>query len=60
MFSQIDNEGHQFQLLSKITDQRSDGNKIFISDGFIKSINGNNLHKKIKDRWKIQVDCKDG
>ena len=43
MFSQIDDECHHFHILSKITNHKSDGNKIAISDGFIKSKNGNNV-----------------
>ena len=60
MFSHIDDEDHQFHILGKITDQNSDQTAILISDGFIKSINRNNLHKKIMDGWKLQVDWKDG
>ena len=53
MFSQIDDEGHHFQLLSEITDHKSDGNAIPISDGFIKSRSGNGVPKKTTAGWKL-------
>ena len=43
----------------KINKHKSDGNTISISDGFIKSTNGNNVTKKITDVWKLQVEWKD-
>ena len=36
MFSQIDYKGYKFQIFSKITDHKSNENKISISDVFIK------------------------
>ena len=39
MLSQIDDKGHHFQLLSNITDHKSDGNEIYTSDGFTESRN---------------------
>mmetsp|Transcript_15996 Transcript_15996/g.23839 ORF Transcript_15996/g.23839 Transcript_15996/m.23839 type:complete len:1130 (+) Transcript_15996:7540-10929(+) len=60
MFSQIDDEGHHHQLLSEISDHKSDGNAIAISDGFIKSRSGNDVPKKTTAGWKMQVEWKDG
>ena len=60
MYSQIDNEGHHFQLLREITDHKSDGNAIAISDGFIRSKNGNEVPKKTTAGWKLMVEWKDG
>ena len=60
MFSHIDGEGHNFQILSNITDHKSDGNEISISDRFIKSINGNNLTNNNTAICKLQVDWKYG
>ena len=60
MFSQIDSEGHHFQLLRKVTDYKSDGNAILISDGFIKSINGKNVPKNTTAGCKLQVEWKYG
>ena len=55
MLSNIDDEGRNFQLLSDMTDHKSDGNVISISDGFIKSINGNNLPNNTTSGWELQV-----
>ena len=60
MFSQIDDKGNHFQLLSKITYHKSDGNTISISDGFTKSINGNNVPNNTTAGWKLQVEWNDG
>ena len=46
MLSHIDCKVHHFHLLSEITDHNSYGNEISTIDGFIKSINGNNINKK--------------
>ena len=59
MLSQIDDEGHRFQLLRNITDHKPYGNAIAISDGFINSRNGNNGPKNNTDGWKLQVEWKD-
>ena len=60
MLSHIDDEDNHFQILSEITDHKSDGNDISISDGFINSINGKNVPKKTTDVWKLQLKRKDG
>ena len=46
--------------MGKITEYNYYGNTISISDGFIKSRNGNNLPNKTMSGWKLQVECKDG
>ena len=51
MFSQIYDKGHHFQLLRKIIDHKSNDNTILISDGFIKSINGNNVPNNTIYGW---------
>ena len=56
MLSKIDDEGHQFHLLSEITDHKYDGNAISTSDGFIKSRNFNNVTKNNMYGWKLQVE----
>ena len=56
MFSHIYAEGHHFHILSKITDHKSDGNAISISDGYIKSRNGKNVPTKTTAGWKLQVE----
>ena len=60
MFSHIDDEGLHFQILSEITDHKSDGNAIPISYVFIKLINGKNLPKNTTSGCKLQVEWKDG
>ena len=45
MYAQIDSKGNHYQLLSEITDHRSDNSAIQIADGFITSRNGNCVPK---------------
>ena len=60
MMSQVDSEGHHYQLLAEISDHKSNQLAIKRSNGFIKSRNGNS-HTKITTRgWKLQVEWKDG
>ncbi len=40
MYAQVDSEGNQYQLLSDISDHRSDNSAIQIADGFTTSQNG--------------------
>ena len=56
MFSHIDEKGNYLQLLIKITDHKSNGNKISISDGFIKSRNVNNVPNNTMNGWKLKVE----
>ena len=58
MFSQIDDEGHHFQILTKITDHNSDDNVISISYILINLINSNNLPKKTTAGWELQMEWK--
>ena len=60
MMSQVDSEGHHYQILQEISDHKSNHLAIKRSNGFIKSQNGN-THKKMTTRgWKLQVEWKDG
>ena len=43
MLSQINDKGHHFQILRKISDHNSNENEISTGDGSIKSRNGNNV-----------------
>ncbi len=45
MYAQVDSEGNQNQLLSKITDHRSDSLTMQIADDFVTSQNGNQIPK---------------
>ena len=60
ILSQVDSEGHQYQVLTEVTDHKKYGIAISKLDGFIKSSSGD-LHRKRKTRgWKILVEWKDG
>ena len=53
MISQVDSEGHQYQLLNEVTVHKKDDSAISKVDGFIKSRSGN-IHRKRKTcGWKI-------
>jgi len=61
LFSQLDSEGRQYQLLSEIIDHKSDAPPaIPISNGFLKSQSGNIHPKKNTRGWKFMVEWKDG
>ena len=60
MFSQIDSEGRQHQLLQEITDHRKDASAITADDGFMVSRNGNRVPKKTTRGWELLVTWKGG
>ena len=60
MMSQVDSEGHHWQLLLEISDHRSNHLAIPKRDGFIRSHNGNLHPKKTTIGWDIEVEWKDG
>ena len=59
MFAQVDSEVHHYQLLQEITDHRKDRSEIPISDGMIRSHNGNMVPKKTTQGWEILVEWKE-
>eukprot|EP00957_Ditylum_brightwellii_P160833 12245082-Ditylum_brightwellii.AAC.1 len=59
MFMQIDKEGHQFRVLSKITDHRKDASANLMVDGMIGSANGQMKPKITTRGWKLLVQLKD-
>ena len=60
MLSQVDSEGHHYQVLTEVIDKNKDASSITKVDGFIKARNGN-LHKKKTTRvWKLLVVQKGG
>ena len=60
MMSQIDSEGHHYQVISEISDHAFDNSAIKKCNGFIRGKNGN-LHPKITTRGcKLEVEMKDG
>jgi hypothetical protein len=60
MYAQVDSEGNQYQLLSEITDHRSDNSAIQIADGFTTSWDGNCVPKPSTRGWSLLVLWKDG
>ena len=59
MISQVDSEGHHYQVLKDISDRYADGITLNGNNGFIRSLGGN-LHAKNTTRgWKLEVKCKD-
>ena len=60
MLSQVDYEGHHYQLFTEVTDHKKDDSAIAKVDGFINYSSGN-LHQNRKTRgWKILLEWKDG
>jgi hypothetical protein len=60
MYSQVDSEGKAFLLLDEITNHRREAGAVFISDGYVRSSNGNMIPKKITKGWKLEVTWKNG
>ena len=60
IMSQVDSEGHHYQVLTEVADHNKDGSAISNVDSFVKS-SSVNLHWKRKTRcWKLLVELKDG
>ena len=60
MYSQIDADGHQYQLLQEIVDHRSDGSAVTRDNGFHRSKNGNRVPRPTTKGWHLLVAWKDG
>ena len=60
ILSQVDSKGHQYQVLTEVTDQNRDDSAISKVDCFIKSISGNLHCKRTTLGWKLLVEWKDG
>ena len=60
IFSQVDEEGRQYVLLSEITDHKRDATALSKDEGFTVSHNGRRVPKITTRGWKIQVEWKDG
>ena len=58
MLSQVDSEGHHYQVLNEVTDHKKDDSDISKVDGFIKSISGNLHWKLMTCGWKLLVKWK--
>ena len=59
MMSQVDSEGHHYQVLTEVTDHKKDDSAIAKVDGFIKSISGKIYRNRTTCGWKILVEWKD-
>ena len=60
MLSQVDSEGHHYQVLTEVTDHKKDDSAISKVDGFIKSSSGNLHRKRTTCGQKLLVEWKDG
>ena len=60
IFSQVDEEGLQYALLSVITDHKKDASALSKDEGYTVSHNGRRVPKITTRGWKIQVEWKDG
>ena len=60
MYAQVDSEGNQYQLLSEITDHRTDHSAIQIADSYKTSRNGSCVPKSTTRRWSLLVSWKEG
>ena len=56
MMSQVDSEGHQYEVLTELTDQNKYDSAITKVDGFIKYSSGNLQQKRTTCGWKLLVE----
>jgi len=59
MYSQIDDEGRQFQLMKEIVDHETDRSAILKDDGFFEDNRGRRRPKQTTRGWKLLVEWKD-
>jgi len=60
LFSQVDKNGVQFQILHEIVEHQKDASAIPIENGYVASRSGNRHPKKTTRGWKLLVEWKDG
>lgn len=60
MFSEIDSEGHHFQLLNEISEHRKNKNVLEVEEGFYNKPNGPKVPRKTTVGWELNVRWKDG
>ena len=58
MLSQVDYEGHHYQVLTAVTNNKKDDSIISKVNVFIKSNSGNLHRKRTTCEWKLLVECK--
>ena len=59
MLSQVDSEGHHYQVLTEVTDHKKYDSAISKVGGFIKSSSGKVHWKRKTYGWKLLVEWKD-
>ena len=57
--SQVDSEGHHYQVLTEVTDHKKDDSAVAKVDGFIESSIGNLHRMRTTHVWKLLVECKE-
>jgi hypothetical protein len=60
MYSQVDDEGKEFKLMSEIIDHVSDATAIKADDGLYVDRNGKSKPKMTTRGWKLLVEWRDG
>ena len=60
MMSQVDYEGHHYQVLTEVTDINKDDDDFSKVDGFIKSSSECLHRKRTTCGWKLLLEWKDG
>jgi hypothetical protein len=60
LYSQVDEEGRQFQLMDEISDHRKDGSALSADDGTFVDRNGKSHKRMTTKGWELLVSWKDG
>jgi hypothetical protein len=60
LYSQCDDEGNMFLVLSEIVDHKKGDDAIATDDGFVRAKNGNLVPKRTTRGWKLLVEWRDG
>ena len=59
ILSQVDSEGHHYQVLTEVTSNKKDDSAISKVYGFIKSSSGNIHRKSMNHSWKLLLKWKE-
>ena len=60
MYSQVDQEGQQYTLMSEIINHKSDGKALSKDDGFYLDCYGKQQPRMTTRGWKLLVEWEDG
>ena len=60
MYSQVDSEGHRYQLLAGVIDHRKNGNAVEMADLYTTTRSGKRRMRKTTSGWDLLVEWKDG